>query len=59
MLSVNDEITMVEVLAILAGIAITWAIYYGSDRAELPGESTEPDPAVPDETFRPEGRTLE
>lgn len=59
MLSIDDELTMVEILAILAGIAITWAIYYGSDTAELPGEATEPDPSIPDENFRVEGRTLE
>ncbi len=59
MLSIDDEITLVEVLACLVGIGITWAIYYGSDRAELPGEATEPDPSVPDETFVPQGRTLE
>jgi hypothetical protein len=59
MLSVNDEVTMVEILAILVGIAITWAIYYNSDRAELPGEATEPDPNVPDEVVSHPGRTLE
>ncbi|MFZ0830275.1 MAG: hypothetical protein WCB18_08370 [Thermoplasmata archaeon] len=59
MLSIDDEITMVEVLAVLVGIGLTWAIYYGSDRAELPGEATEPDPSVPDEKFPHEGRTLE
>jgi hypothetical protein len=59
MLSIDDEITMVEVLAILLGIALTWAIYYNSDQAELPGEATEPDPNVPDEKFPHEGRTLE
>ncbi len=59
MLSINDELTMVEILAVLVGIAITWAIYFGSDKAELPGEATEPDPAIPDETFKVEGRTLE
>ena len=59
MLSIDDEVTMVEILAILLGIAITWAIYYNSDHAELPGESTEPDPSVPDETVTHPGRTLE
>ncbi len=59
MLSINDELTMVEILAVLVGIAITWAIYFGSDKAELPGEATEPDPTIPDETFKVEGRTLE
>jgi hypothetical protein len=59
MLSIDDQVTLVEILAILAGIGITWAIYYGSDRAELPGEATEPDPNTPDEKFPHEGRTLE
>jgi hypothetical protein len=59
MLSIDDEITLVEVLAILLGIGVTWAIYYNSDKAELPGEAMEPDPNVPDEKFVPEGRTLE
>ena len=58
MLSIDDEITMVEILAVLVGIGITWAIYYGSDRAELPGEAAEPDPSIPDEQFVTEGRTL-
>lgn len=59
MLSVDDEVTLVEILSVLVGIGVTWAIYYNSDRAELPGEATEPDPSVPDEKFAPEGRTLE
>jgi hypothetical protein len=59
MLSISDEVTMVEILAILIGIAITWAIYYNSDRAELPGEATEPDPNVPAEVDSHPGRTLE
>jgi hypothetical protein len=59
MLSISDEVTMVEVLAILVGIGITWAIYYNSDHAELPGEATEPDPNVPAEIESHPGRTLE
>lgn len=59
MLSIDDEVTLVEILAIFVGIAVTWAVYYNSDKAELPGEATEPDPAIPDESYRPEGRTLE
>jgi hypothetical protein len=49
-LSIDDMITLTEVLVILLGIFITWAVFYGSDRAELPGESTIPDPSVPDES---------
>ncbi|MCI4347531.1 MAG: hypothetical protein L3J97_02790 [Thermoplasmata archaeon] len=59
MLSIDDQITITEVLVILLGIAVTWAIYYNSDDAELPGEATEPNPAVPDEKFSHPGRTLE
>ena len=46
-------------IVILLGIVVTWAIYYNSEHAELPGEATEPDPAIPDEKFSPPGRTLE
>ncbi|MCI4353034.1 MAG: hypothetical protein L3K14_06565 [Thermoplasmata archaeon] len=59
MLSIEDEITLVEVLVILLGIAVTWAIYYNSDGAELPGEAAEPNPNVPDEKFSTPGRTLD
>lgn len=48
-LSIDDQVTLVEILAILVGIAITWAIYYGSDRAELPGEAQVPEPGIADE----------
>ncbi len=58
-LSIDQQITLVEVLVILLGIGITWAVYYGSETAELPGEATVPDPSVPDE-IAPDirGRTL-
>lgn len=51
--SVDQIITLTEILVILMGIGITWAVYYGSDRAELPGDATIPvpgeaDDAVPD-----------
>lgn len=48
-LSIDDQVTLVEILAILIGIALTWAVYYGSDRAELPGEASVPTPGIPDE----------
>ncbi|HKV90458.1 MAG TPA: hypothetical protein VJQ43_04575 [Thermoplasmata archaeon] len=58
-LSINDQITMVEVLLILAGIAITWAVYYGSERAELPGDASIPEPGLPDDVeVDARGRTL-
>lgn len=58
-LSIDQEVTLVEILVILLGIGITWAVYYGSERAELPGEAKVPDPTVPDE-IAPDirGRTL-
>jgi hypothetical protein len=59
MLSIQDEVTMVEILAILIGFGITWAVYFNSDHAELPGEAIEPDPNVPPETVPHPGRTLE
>ncbi|HEV2317152.1 MAG TPA: hypothetical protein VGV89_06215 [Thermoplasmata archaeon] len=58
-LSIDDELTLVEVLVILLGIAITWVVFYHSDEAELPGDAKIPDPAQPEDPNRfPEGRTL-
>jgi hypothetical protein len=55
----DQLVTMAEVLAILAGIAITWAVYYGSERAELPGEAKIPDPSQTDDMRSDtRGRTL-
>jgi hypothetical protein len=59
MLTVDLQLTLVELLVILLGIGISWAIYHDSDRAELPGEAMEPDPTIPDEVATPSGRTLE
>jgi hypothetical protein len=58
-LSPDEAITLTEILVILMGIAITWAVYYGSERAELPGEAMNPPPDEPDDA-RPDtrGRTL-
>ena len=58
-LSIDQQVTLAEILVVLLGIAITWAVYYGSERAELPGEARIPDPSVPDE-IAPDvrGRTL-
>ena len=55
----DQIVTMTEILVILMGIGVTWAVYYGSDRAELPGEATIPPPDEPDDA-RPDtrGRTL-
>ncbi len=59
-LTVTQIITLTEVLALLLGIAVIWAVYYGSEDAELPGEAVLPAPgeaddAVPDTR----GRSLE
>jgi hypothetical protein len=58
-LTADQVVDMVEVLVILMGIGITWAVYYGSDRAELPGDANVPDPHEADDT-KPDttGRTL-
>lgn len=50
-LSVDQEITLVEILVLLLGVAITWAVFYGSESAELPGEAQIPDPHTPAEVF--------
>jgi hypothetical protein len=58
-LSIDDTLTVLEVLVILMGIAMTWAAFYGSEKAELPGEATIPDPnEVEEPTRMAEGRTL-
>lgn len=58
-LSVDDTVTLVELLVILLGIAITWAVFYGSAKAELPGDAAVPDPTIPDESgVDTRGRTL-
>jgi hypothetical protein len=50
---------LTEILSTLAGIGITWLIYRGSERAELPGEATIPDPRIPEEpVVDTTGRTL-
>lgn len=58
-LSLDDQVTMVELFLILVGIGITWAVYYGSDRAELPGDATIPAPGHADDMeIDARGRTL-
>ena len=58
-LTADQVITLTEILVILLGLGITWAIYYGSKNAELPGEAREPTPALPDDTMADlRGRTL-
>lgn len=58
-LSVDQVMELTEVLCLLLGVGVIWAVYLGSERAELPGEATIPPPgevddAVPDQR----GRTL-
>ncbi|MCI4334325.1 MAG: hypothetical protein L3K04_01630 [Thermoplasmata archaeon] len=48
-LSAYDTITFVEVGVTLLGIAITWAVFYGSEKAELPGTAPIPDPNEPED----------
>ena len=63
-LTIGQIVTLTEILVILAGIAITWAVYYGSEWAELPGEAQIPDPSIPDPSIPDQsgvdtrGRTL-
>jgi hypothetical protein len=58
-LSIDDTLTLLEVLVILMGIGLTWAAYYGSERAELPGEATTPPPDEADDAHPDtRGRTL-
>ena len=55
----DQIVELTEALSILMGIAIIWAVYHGSDRAELPGEATVPEPGeVDDATPDTSGRTL-
>jgi hypothetical protein len=58
-LTIDQEVTLVEILVILLGIAITWLVYRGSDTAELPGEARIPDPTLTDDTVSDtRGRSL-
>jgi hypothetical protein len=58
-LTPNEIVDLTEILVVLMGIGIIWAVYHGSERAELPGEARIPDPRQADDT-RPDttGRTL-
>jgi hypothetical protein len=59
MLSPDDIVSMTEILVVLMGIGVIWAVYHGSERAELPGDALEPDPSqVEDATPDTRGRTL-
>ena len=58
-LSPDQVVTLTEILVVLMGIAITWAVYYGSENAELPGDARIPAPGQSDDA-RPDtrGRSL-
>jgi hypothetical protein len=58
-LTPDEIVTMTEVLVVLGGIGVIWAVYHGSEHAELPGEAQIPDPHEVDDA-RPDtrGRTL-
>ena len=58
-LSPDQIVDLTLVLVLIMGVGITWAVYYGSDLAELPGDAPIPDPAeVDDATPETSGRTL-
>jgi hypothetical protein len=58
-LSADQIVMLTEVLVVLMGIGIIWVVYYGSERAELPGDAGVPDPAGVDDAIPDtRGRTL-
>jgi hypothetical protein len=58
-LTPDQVVDLTEVLVVLMGIGITWLVYHGSDRAELPGDAQIPDPRLADDTMPDtSGRTL-
>lgn len=55
----DQVVTLTEILVILMGIGITYAVYYGSENAELPGDASVPDPGEVDDAHpSTTGRTL-
>ncbi len=58
-LTTDQLITITEVLCIALGLVAAWAVYYGSDAAELPGEAKVPAPGVAEDMeLDVRGRTL-
>jgi hypothetical protein len=58
-LSPDQIVTLTEILMVLMGIGIIWAVYHGSENAELPGDARIPDPSQEDDTVPDtRGRTL-
>lgn len=58
-LTPDQIVELTEGLAIVLGVAIIWAVYQGSENAELPGSAMVPEPGEADDAS-PEtsGRTL-
>ena len=55
----DQVVTLTEILVVLMGIVITWLVYRGSERAELPGAARIPDPGEADDAGpRTAGRSL-
>ena len=58
-LSPDQVVELTEALCIALGVGIAWAVYHGSENAELPGDARIPDPAQADDTTPDmRGRTL-
>jgi hypothetical protein len=58
-LTPNEIVQLTEILMVLMGIGIIWAVYHGSETAELPGDARIPDPRQVDDTIPDQrGRTL-
>ena len=58
-LTPEQIVQLTEGLAIVLGVAIIWAVYHGSEDAELPGDATIPAPGEADEAAPDtSGRTL-
>jgi len=58
-LSPDQVVELTEALCIALGVGIAWAVYHGSENAELPGDATNPPQGeVDDATPETSGRTL-
>jgi len=58
-LTPGQIVDLAEVLSVILGVVIVWAVYHGSENAELPGTATIPEPGEADDAFPDTtGRTL-
>ena len=58
-LTPDQIVTLTEILVVLMGIGVTWAVYRRSENAELPGDARIPPPeGVDDAVPETSGRTL-